>query len=782
MAKTDREFEEENKQLRKQLRDMNNLLNGILLRQDITKLVPKRLAFKDKSVEDRVRTYNQEIQNNKKIMKTKNEEYQILKLRIEQIKDPKYPIKLKEKIIQTKERIDQIRKENKQLEFECKTAGKSIHKVESAAGIPQSLQTANERAREAALLEDKNEQLAAVVGAFEEQHAEQLKTIEQLNFKISKLEELAKYYQVPIDKNPLREKYYKLSKEIKEYEEGIQTMLKRNDKIMQNFFENELEGLQYNLDRDKEYLANVEDMIQKQVVALKELLARESLADHSMKELFGKVQSALDENKLKKEEEEAKAQKEAKKEQQKAKRPPMGKYMSERDELYKDLPLFSPHRDSQKKFAIRKVGKVRAGAKKQNHGEKEIQKISEEDENLQTQPESEVKQPVGERNNKERLVLNHEPKKEEPVGKKTEVNEEKKPFGKPFGVKKYTNKSGNESTGTDSYGKAEDEWNKNTKETSSFKTGKLAEKSESDLNYVHGEGLKLSGDGNQSLQLLDSNNTKELTLDGSQKNENKELKLNGVQDSIHEELPTEDFGIGGSRLNRHRTLKKDNKNDSELNLNGGLQLNGGYKANEGLKLNDGFTSSKAENKDFKLGQKSGADEDGIRDPFAKYDDLSNLDFSKKKNIALHEDEGEKRFTDKKEGLFGEKKESVFGDKKETLFSYKNSEPKPFTLETKQPQFKLGNGGDSSLQNNIKNEGKTFKVYEDDGPKKESLGLNFGEKTKTNKDDGLNFLNDGAEKKSSGFTLETEEKKPRRMIVKRPENDLYSVFNFYSPIS
>ena len=741
---TDKEYEEENKQLRRKLKEMNTLLTNIIARQDLSKLVPKKFTFKEKSVEDRLRTYNQEIANNKKILAIKQDEYNKLKERTSKIKDPTCLVNFEEKTQKTLAKIEQIRKEIKQLEYQSHSSGKNLSNMDNDA-VPEALVLANERAREAAVYQRKNEKLRADIERFEEQQETQQKRLQEVSSRLEKLEELGKHYNITVEKNPHQQKYEVIAKEVRDYEDGIKILLNRNDKYMENFLEHGLEELREQNEQDKAHLANLDEMIQKQVTALKEMLAKETAeGDRGMKDLFTKLQGSLEERKPTLADEDKSVSEAGVKKG--LKKPPLPRHVNEREEMYKDLPLFSPKRENPK-LRNKKGSRTRTTGKRspspeerekmmdeinelyqkqkkeqQEKGETEKETKSETKNgvkstekmrkpNFKLRPQADEMKKDEEKKPVEEKVIQKEPEQPKP-----EVVEEKKPFSKPFGFKKGGGSKINYSSNNGSPEEAEkkeepqkpvETVEKKPEDSKPFLLNKKDEeplgnkfKDTPDLNYVAGGVSRLNNQSNQ-LTLPDfgggkkkeepTANTGSRFIYGTEVGGGSNgLTLGGGQErkiEKKEELPAEDFGV--SRVNRGRVLKKDDNNEGlVLNFGGGAKKdNNQANTSGGLKLNDSFNAEKKDKQIFTLTQKTPADNE-IKDPFAKYDDLSNLDFSKK-NLGLG-GAGIKKPEDDKP-LFREKKPELPVEKKE--------EPKPFTLDLKQQGPKRLFGPDASSQQN-----------------------------------------------------------------------------------
>lgn len=285
------ELEEENKKLRGYLREMNETLNKLLERQGLAKLAAtkKNTDFDHKPVEDQLRTFVQEISNNEKIIRIKTEEFQRVKARLATLKNANYVIEVDEKIEQGKKQIEDLQKENKDLKVKNLASGKDLDSIENVTGAPQNIVTANQLEKELILLKRKNEKMKKENSKFDEQVKEQMKRIAELEAQVEKLGSLASHHGIELNVSAEKQRFLALMKEVKEQEDLLKAVMRRNDKYMENFFHRELEELKLVRMRDEEHLAKLEQMMDDQSVSLKDLLSRESLqGDKSVRDLFSK--------------------------------------------------------------------------------------------------------------------------------------------------------------------------------------------------------------------------------------------------------------------------------------------------------------------------------------------------------------------------------------------------------------------------------------------------------------------------------------------------------------
>jgi len=100
-------------------------------------------------------------------------------------------------------------------------------------------------------------------------------------------------------------------------------------------------------------------MIHTQVTAIRDLIAKESPnVDRSVRELFGKFQVPLENYKPSHAEANRPMSENELQLELESKRTPMIKGIADRDEIYKDLPLFTPKREDNKSFRMKKSGNL----------------------------------------------------------------------------------------------------------------------------------------------------------------------------------------------------------------------------------------------------------------------------------------------------------------------------------------------------------------------------------------------------------------------------------------
>ena len=421
---------------------MNEMLTKMIEKRDMSRVIPKKQTFEDKPVDERLRTYDLELQNQQKTISLLVDEHNALKHRLEQLRNHDYWLDLDEKITEIRHKIDQIRKENKQLDWQMQQLGKNITNVEINTGTPEEVKVYNERLRALNALNKKNEKLQGEVDNFARQKTNQSKRIDELNKKIMNLESLAEQQNVDIGKNPLKPKFTALVKEIKAQEEGIKILLNRNEKYAEIYLDTNLEELNQSLQRDRGHILKLERMIHTQVSAIRELIAKESPnVDKSVRELFDKFQVPLESYKPSLAEGNKPMSEKELQAELDSKRSLKVKGVVDRDDIYKDLPLFTPKREDNKSLVKKSGNLTKSIGRKRNRSSEEEGKNTEDYYDLylkdvekpttQLQKGQEAKQRASSLDKSK-----HQPEKNEEIKPEQSKEDTKSAFSKPFGFKK----------------------------------------------------------------------------------------------------------------------------------------------------------------------------------------------------------------------------------------------------------------------------------------------------------------------------------------------------------
>ena len=626
-----KEIEKENEKIREYLKELNSELSKVVEHTSIANLAPKKhVEFKYKSLEEKHKIISRELNNNEKILETTYEEYQKLKNRLNTIKSPEYVIDLEEKIAETQKKIEQIKRTNLKLNLQSVASGKDLHDIEND-GMPATIKEANDKATELAILKRKIEKLIEKNEKLELEREKKTEDYERVKEKYEKLTAIAEALKLGNDNSKRIERYNTLKKQVDIMEEAVKNTENKNQKYMDNYLFRELEELMIAQERDREHIKKLEEMIEQQKQALKEIIEKEGLKDKNDKltrEVVRKIELSLEaaNTNLPSDVSIIGLNSAKNKDAKKPSKPPLAK--DAKKDIYEGLPLFSPSKlkkeeAPQKKILIRKT-ELFAERKSPKHGEKEYRESSpsvEKRENkfgFKSEKRTEKEDTsVGKLTSRKTPDQKERPREVEQEKPKEEVNPAfSKPnlFKKPFGRK--ADHSEESSMKLDENKKPEITQN-NPKEQVFDPIGNKKQEpltlpdtfGKKPTEPQNNEPLRLSEEfqpkkRNDGLGLNNNTNNQPLQLSGNQKlSDNYKLTTDiPVDESIQ---------LGGvSRLNKGRR-RQDNNTSNNDDL---------FNASTSLKLSDNNVNNT-------INQNKGKD---IIDPFAKFDNLDNLDFSNKR--------------------------------------------------------------------------------------------------------------------------------------------------------
>ena len=294
-----KELEVENNRLRDSLKELNEQLTKIVERSRLSNLAPKKVEFKNKNVEDRLRTTLKEIENNQKILEFTATEYTTLKTRLDQIKNPEYILDLDEKIDETYSKIESTKKANKGLYLVNGNVGKDLDEIDKADGVAPMIQEANEKAKELAVLKKKLQKLQEGNKAFEEEDSSKSSKYEQLQRKYRKTQAEAERYNVKFEDEKLIIQYTNLKAQVKSLEDHLKFTSNKNEKYLKNQVERAIEDLYVANMKENENIERLDAMIEEQKDVLREMVEQEEhRTDKATREVIGKIKASLDGNPL----------------------------------------------------------------------------------------------------------------------------------------------------------------------------------------------------------------------------------------------------------------------------------------------------------------------------------------------------------------------------------------------------------------------------------------------------------------------------------------------------
>lgn len=728
---------------------MNVQLTKMVENTSVASFVPKKVTdFKHKPVEEKEKVISRELFNNEKILENLVEEFQKLKGRLDSIKDPGYLINIDDQIEELKRKTEKIRKANVKLNVATAVAGREIHDIESEGIHPQVKET-NQKGQELFIINKKLDKLRAENELIEEQKAKKNERLDELQEKLDKLTAIASHMKIAVP-NPQRiEKHANLKQKVTDLENGIKFLENNNDKYIKNHLQKEVDELSLIYNRDKEHITLLEQMLAQQKNALKEMLEKENMKDKNdkaTKELISKIKLTLEEadttfefdNRLG---EGPTTTTNAEDRKGRAGKPPIGK--DPRKDLYDGLPLYSPT-------------KLKQEASKKIPAKKDFPDIREKTPEVAVREErisiKKVEKKPAENPNPKPLSrpsshkeLSKEPVKQQPAKEKEKEKEpEEKPkedgnpaFSKPNIFKKPFSKKVEDSVNLDDQMKKE--------ESAPVLTNKPdGNKLEPATNL----GINKKDNG---LSLPDFMQDTKKSPEITKKNELKISDDLGAKKNTNDlTMPNKTPGEGAGKL------ITDIPVDESINLGGVSRVRGGRQRGaeqqqqaQQPKKDDLWGSTDTKPLEIKAEPKK--DTKPINDPFAKFDNLDSIDFSKKDKNLLGSQEQKAQPVKKNNDDFDNM----------GLFN-PVEEKKPVVQQKKEPGL-FGDDDDRKIQ-----------VRK--GPRDRGVGLGGGAQNKENIDDlfgggtGLGGVVDS--QKENPISLESKPARRNMFDDKKKDDDLF----------
>ena len=340
-TKGTRDIEIENNKIRDHLKDLNDQLSKIIERAKVANLVPKRVEFRLKNDEDKLRTTLKEISNNEKILDFTVTEYNSIKTRLDQIKDPGYTFDIEEKIADTKSKLSDNKRAIKGLKLNTGNVGRDLDDIDKADGVAPMIQEANTKGKELAALRRKLQKVREMNNNFDEEKETKNTKLETVNEQYRSLQVRAEAYKVFTEESKYATRYQELKTQAKNLEEHIRISTNNNEKYLKNQLERNIEELYINKAKETEALERLENMIEEQRVVLKEMLENEDYrTDRATMDIINKIKISLDENnKLTLERPSFSVMSDQPK--SKGTKPPLSLAKKPQD-VYSGLPLYSP--------------------------------------------------------------------------------------------------------------------------------------------------------------------------------------------------------------------------------------------------------------------------------------------------------------------------------------------------------------------------------------------------------------------------------------------------------
>lgn len=602
-GKSLKELENENNKIRENMKDLNEQLTKIIERSKVSNFAPKKVEFREKNIDDKIRTTLKEIENNQKILELTATEYTSTRERLEQIKDPGYILDLEEKIQKAKTDTETTRKTNKALGLVNGNVGRDLDGIDKADGVAPMIQEANDKARELAVMQRKLKKLKDMNSKFDEENDTKSSKFEKVKDEYKKLQSEADRYNIKLEDNKLAVQYANLQNQVKNLEGVVKLAANKNEKFLKSQIERAIEELILSNMKQNENIERLDTMIEEQKEVLKKMIEKEEQKnDKSVKDIIAKIKNSLDQPATIDEEPESAQRNQTKSETNLISKPPTKR--SKKD-IYSDLPLYKANDKNVKVDSLlnkKDIAKKEVNALRERvrNGEDNIRSQTPKAEhdikgfpakpkdnskpNLKSNKSHEEAEKSFQQAEQQKLLEVKSEEKRKPTDSEVTL---KPSFTKPNLFKKSTDSPPKEST----FQSPED---KKAKQDDDIIVPPLTKRDNPLRLYKKEEGLKLPG---QELTLggktdtpttLKSPNTQgifltnqgasnskreELLLPGSfdQKKKNDELILDNKKGNLLEPTPIvnkpnnddDDLGIGNigglSRLNR---LKKGGNNPS----------------------------------------------------------------------------------------------------------------------------------------------------------------------------------------------------------------------------
>ena len=292
-----RDLEIENNRIRDHLKDLNDQLSKIIERAKVANLVPKRVEFRNKNDDDKLRTTLKEIANNEKILDFTVTDYNAIKSRLDQIKDPAYTFDIEEKISDTKSKISDNKRAIKGLKLNTGSVGRDLDDIDKADGIAPIIQEANTKGKELAALRKKLQKVREMNNNFDDEKETKNTKLDTVSEQYRSLQVKAEAYKVFSEETKYAARYQELKTQAKNIEEHIRISTNNNEKYLKNQLERNIEELYISKAKETEALERLENMVEEQRAVLKDMLENEDYrTDRATMEIINKIKISLDEN------------------------------------------------------------------------------------------------------------------------------------------------------------------------------------------------------------------------------------------------------------------------------------------------------------------------------------------------------------------------------------------------------------------------------------------------------------------------------------------------------
>lgn len=268
-----KDVETENMLLRNALKDMNENLQQRVERVKQSDFIPKRPEFKNKDVDEQMRTLLKELENNAKLLAINEEEYRRLDSKVQQVSDPNYYYDLDKNVRDIYRQVEEVRRDNKKLYITSSATGKNLDRIENITGIPVIMEEALDKEKEIIILKHKVTDLKAKNEIFkEEKHQKVIK-----NKKLTEqIKQLNQGHYVDDEAERLEIQYKYLQRKLKAAEEDVKLTKNKQKKFMDTQKGRELEEIFSQHLKDRELFETLDNMIAEQVGVMREMVKNQS--------------------------------------------------------------------------------------------------------------------------------------------------------------------------------------------------------------------------------------------------------------------------------------------------------------------------------------------------------------------------------------------------------------------------------------------------------------------------------------------------------------------------
>lgn len=265
----------ENKALHQELRDYNQKLSRMIDYKGFSKLVNrikhgKPVEFKNRPVSAKVRTLENEINNNLEAIKLKKEDLKRLGMKKKKLLNPIYLTDINREIVEYERKIKNMKKDISHIDAESKKEGKQVARLNTNIHQADSVLAINSLIGELDLFVRSNYEITSKIDEYKLQKVEQDKLVDKIKTKHDELQ--AKLDKLGYVKDtPLILEYKRIKAEYDKKAQYIRIIENKNEKQMK-IKKRDLEEkvLENNILEDR--IKNQEELISEQRQRLLDLI------------------------------------------------------------------------------------------------------------------------------------------------------------------------------------------------------------------------------------------------------------------------------------------------------------------------------------------------------------------------------------------------------------------------------------------------------------------------------------------------------------------------------